>query len=211
MNEQEKAALVEFCNIVVSDIKCDEVAHKDDVVMNTLKVFEIALASLTAEPVSYADQQAFRNFKNEVATKEWMWAKPDAGLSPLFTKPPAPEQEQFTKEELDLFRQWYNAVADINHKYLNRKDALIFEKIMAMLEAPEITIGVDLASGPDSTVITHYRAPTGWKLVPVEPTSEMQTAGGIAVKCETTAINKLWTGNAVYKAMLAAAPEPEGL
>ena len=51
--------------------------------------------------------------------------------------------------------------------------------------------------------------PDGWKLVPVEPTSEMQSAAAGAIRFDTTPINKLWTGNAVYKAMLAAAPQQE--
>ncbi|HHU4726445.1 TPA: hypothetical protein ACUE4H_003447 [Klebsiella quasipneumoniae] len=49
--------------------------------------------------------------------------------------------------------------------------------------------------------------PDGYVMVPINPTGEMQTAGGIAVKCETTALNKLWTANKVYQAMLAAAPQ----
>ncbi|ENY0879759.1 hypothetical protein ACFVFU_000831 [Enterobacter hormaechei] len=51
--------------------------------------------------------------------------------------------------------------------------------------------------------------PDGWKLVPVEPTPEMQSAAAGAIRFDTTPINKLWTGNAVYKAMLAAAPQQE--
>ncbi|EOJ0060603.1 hypothetical protein ACMZJR_002855 [Cronobacter turicensis] len=39
-----------------------------------------------AEPVAYADPQAFRNFKASTANKEWMWAHPDAGLVPVFAK-----------------------------------------------------------------------------------------------------------------------------
>ncbi|ELY2484016.1 DUF551 domain-containing protein [Cronobacter sakazakii] len=44
-----------------------------------------------AEPVGYADPQAFRNFQAGTANKEWMWAKPGAGLVPVFVEaPPAP-------------------------------------------------------------------------------------------------------------------------
>lgn len=51
---------------------------------------ELALRE-RAEPVAYADPQAFRNFQTGTATKEWMWAKPDAGLVPVFVEaPPAP-------------------------------------------------------------------------------------------------------------------------
>lgn len=51
--------------------------------------------------------------------------------------------------------------------------------------------------------------PNGWVLVPVEPTHEMQSAAACAIRFDTTPINKLWTGNAVYRAMLAAAPQQE--
>ncbi len=37
-----------------------------------------------------------------------------------------------------------------------------------------------------------------------EPTPEMQQAGATAIRFETTIINKLWTANAVYRAMRAA-------
>lgn len=54
-----------------------------------------------------------------------------------------------------------------------------------------------------------YTLPDGYALVPVKPTAEMQSAAASAIRFETTPINKLWTGNAVYKAMLAAAPQQE--
>lgn len=49
--------------------------------------------------------------------------------------------------------------------------------------------------------------PDGWVMVPKEPTAEMQSAAAGAIRFDTTPINKLWTGNAVYRAMLAAAPQ----
>ncbi|ELY2772361.1 hypothetical protein [Cronobacter sakazakii] len=58
-----------------------------------LAIARVALAALRerAEPVAYADPQAFRNFKAGVANKEWMWAQSDAGLVPVFVEaPPAP-------------------------------------------------------------------------------------------------------------------------
>jgi hypothetical protein len=64
-------------------------------------------------------------------------------------------------------------------------------------------VRADVVSG-NSPVI-----PDGWKLVPVEPTPEMQSAAAGAIRFDTTPINKLWTGNSVYKAMLAAAPQQE--
>lgn len=80
--------------------------------------------------------------------------------------------------------------------------------LAAVLQAGNTpVIGIDLASGPDRSVEVRYVAPPGYVMVPKEPTSEMQSAGASAIRIETTAVNKLWTGNAVYRAMLAAAPQ----
>ncbi|MCD0203296.1 DUF551 domain-containing protein [Klebsiella aerogenes] len=68
----------------------------------------------------------------------------------------------------------------------------------AMLQAEPVTAN-KLGNSP---VI-----PDGYVMVPKEPTAEMQSAGASAIRIETTAINKLWTGNAVFRAMLAAAPQ----
>ena len=57
-----------------------------------------------------------------------------------------------------------------------------------------------------AAVPQHLAAQDGWKLVPAEPNDAMQVAGAQAVRIDTTAINKIWTGNAVFRAMLAAAP-----
>lgn len=57
--------------------------------------------------------------------------------------------------------------------------------------------------------IMQQAVPDGWVAVPAEPTAEMQSAAAGAIRFDTTPINKLWTGNAVYKAMLAAAPQQE--
>ncbi|MCM7405005.1 Lar family restriction alleviation protein [Enterobacter cloacae] len=51
--------------------------------------------------------------------------------------------------------------------------------------------------------------PDGYALVPVEPTAEMQSAAAGVIRFDTTPINKLWTGNAVYRAMIAEAPQQE--
>lgn len=42
--------------------------------------------------------------------------------------------------------------------------------------------------------------------LPEEPTLEMQLAGATKVRFDTTPMNKLWIANAVYRAMIAAAP-----
>ena len=57
-----------------------------------------------------------------------------------------------------------------------------------------------------AAVPQHLAVQDGWKLVPAEPNDAMQAAGAQAVRIDTTAINKIWTSNAVFRAMLAAAP-----
>lgn len=59
------------------------------------------------EPVAYADQQAFLNFKSEdgknaACTKEWMWRDSAVGLIPLYTAPPAP-----VVDADDNFYSWF--------------------------------------------------------------------------------------------------------
>lgn len=60
--------------------------------------------------------------------------------------------------------------------------------------------------GAAAPVSHSVAVPDGWKLVPAEPNDAMQAAGAQAVRIDTTVINKIWTGNAVFRAMIAAAP-----
>lgn len=67
-----------------------------------------------------------------------------------------------------------------------------------------------LGSLPKTGEVLHTNSPVipdGYVMVPKDPTAEMQSAGASAIRIETTALNKLWTGNAVFRAMLAAAPQ----
>nr|DAH21640.1 MAG TPA: hypothetical protein [Caudoviricetes sp.] len=57
---------------------------------NTLAAMKLVQASLEAEPVAYADPQAFRNFQAGVARREWMWRNPGEDLIAVYTAPPAP-------------------------------------------------------------------------------------------------------------------------
>lgn len=73
-------------------------AHCEDVIANpqdhldwVVDMARVALASLEAVPVAYADSQAFINFSSGVAGKEWMWARNDAGLQSMYTSPPVAE------------------------------------------------------------------------------------------------------------------------
>lgn len=77
-------------NIEVLRGAVEKIPGASDAAVIHLKLAEITLASLEAEPVAYADPQGFRNFKAGAARREWMWVNPDAGLIPVYAAPPAP-------------------------------------------------------------------------------------------------------------------------
>ncbi|MDE1008185.1 MAG: hypothetical protein OSB38_21180 [Paraburkholderia fungorum] len=64
---------------------------------------------------------------------------------------------------------------------------------------------VRAALAPSKVQGEAVRANEGFALVPLEPTDAMQLAGAQAVRMDTTVINKIWTANAVFRAMVAAA------
>lgn len=72
---------------------------------------------------------------------------------------------------------------------------------------PGVTEMVAPAQGEEAKAV----APDGWKLMPIEPDDAMQAAGAQAVRMDTTVLNKIWTGNAVYRAMVAASPVAQPL
>ena len=41
-----------------------------------------------------------------------------------------PENINFDAAELQLFRQWFNAVDDLNERYLDEDDLLLYKKLM---------------------------------------------------------------------------------
>lgn len=41
----------------------------------------------------------------------------------------------YTKEELDLFRQWFNAVQDLNNDYLKESDYALYAKVLRNIRA----------------------------------------------------------------------------
>ena len=72
---------------------------------------------------------------------------------------------------------------------------------MACFHADKVPIGFKLYALPGAQAQNAPSIPEGWKLVPIEPTEEMYNAG--ANHCDG-----YWsTAQAVWDAMLAAAPE----
>ncbi|KJM69793.1 hypothetical protein SS59_03950 [Enterobacter hormaechei subsp. xiangfangensis] len=151
----------------------------------------IALASLEAEPVAVSDDMAyaFHHALSDSSLGADEVEEIKTGLRAAFANviaPPAPVSvpaAMNTDDDFDSAFEHGKAVGWNAYR-------------AAMLQGAE-------------RVTTAYKLPEGYVLVPVEPTAEMQSAAAGAIRFDTTPINKLWTGNAVYRAMLAAAPQQE--
>ncbi|WP_235942349.1 hypothetical protein [Yersinia thracica] len=96
--------------------------------------------------------------------------------------------------EADALNRYYGTVTEVS-ELETKKNGVI---LLVQDAEPNFTTTPQLNS-PE--------IPDGWKLVPIEPTDAMQVAAANAIRFDTTAINKLWTGKRVFDAMLAAAPE----
>lgn len=47
---------------------------------------------------------------------------------------PPTEVFMFNKDEIELFRQWYNSVCDCSPRYLERDDHILAQKVHAILD-----------------------------------------------------------------------------
>ncbi|HAS1757251.1 TPA: hypothetical protein I4G56_08190 [Enterobacter asburiae] len=166
----------------VADLKAGyTLGHADVAILNELA--RIALASLEAEPVAWLLSGG--GAKNNVSFDSGnAYADPLREVTPLYTAHPAPVSVPAAMEMDDDFDSAFEHGKAVGWNACRA----------AMLQG---------ADG-NSPVIQD-----GWVMVPVEPTTEMQSAAAGAIRFDTTPINKLWTGNAVYRAMLAAAPQQE--
>ena len=150
------------------------------------ELFAIALASLEAKPVAYADPQAFRNFQTGVARREWMWANPDAGLIPLHTAPPSPVAvpEGYRLQPISE----YDAMCAAMLQGAENSESRCTIKTAPVLDS--LTKNAESRCG-NSPVIQD-----GWVLVPEEPTHEMLEAG-----------DEQFGTYDVYRRMIAASPQ----
>lgn len=152
-----------------------------------LELARIALASLEAEAVAYADPQAFHNFSvyragetdNKRMGREWMWANPDAGLIPVYTAPTAPVSVKIPPEkphtEGPLADGWNACRAAM----LKHSEPFIVTSDHRMMEMPQVEAinAVTAMLQGAEPVSNRDELPDGWVLVPVEPTHEMLEAG----------------------------------
>ncbi|MEB6632759.1 hypothetical protein [Kluyvera cryocrescens] len=83
------------------------------VIADAIKGLEELLVSREAacEPVAYTDPRALSNFEARSATREWMWARSDSGLIPLYTAQAIPDGWALVPVELtqDMRAAWDSA------------------------------------------------------------------------------------------------------
>ncbi|MFP8522815.1 hypothetical protein [Klebsiella oxytoca] len=162
------------------------------------QIFKIALAAMDGEPVAYTDE---RNLGYIYRGREtaYLWGKQnsEAGDIPLYRhaqQSVVPDKMSYQDGVLFVLNNDMSSIerGTVAMRAWNACRA-------AMLQSEPVTTANKLGNSP---VI-----PDGYVMVPKVPTAEMQSAGASAIRIETTALNKLWTGNAVFRAMLAAAPQ----
>lgn len=173
---------------IVSDCANGWTAERD-----YLLPLQIALAALTAEPVAYTDAEELETLRNgtfaDMFTPHDSY-KADSEWIALYTTPPA----QLLRP-LELPDEAPNALVALCQQMYDHKStgsSVAHDVWQDCLE--------ELRLNATAQPVTD-----GCK-VPNEPTPEMQTAGATAIRFDTTPVNKLFTANAVYRAMLAAAP-----
>ncbi len=183
-----------------------------------------------AEPVAYADPQAFRNFKASTANKEWMWAHPDAGLVPVFAKstaalvldddslpfdPQIAEYEQVMEAEL-------KAAADMAHKPKSEMSQKA-QQLLRDTTALAVTLSAETDTTPqqfESLVGKAVGGSEGFECTPVADLYELLTKCGECYDYTTSAkvaadwIKEGYSAQEYVKldrlqeALLFAAPEP---
>lgn len=174
-------------NIEVLRGAVEKIPGSSDAAVIHLKLARIALASLEAEPVAWLLSGG--GAKNNVSFDSGnAYADPLREVTPLYTAPPAPVSVPDAMEMDD----------DFDSSFEHGKAVGWNAYRAAMLQ-----------SFGNSEQLNSPVIPDGYALVPIEPTAEMQSAAAGVIRFDTTPINKLWTGNAVYRAMLAAAPQQE--
>lgn len=175
-----------------------------------LKLAEIALAALTAEPVRYLNK-----FSGTCVTLEQQSNAADdvAVYIPLYAAPPAPVVPEECPAELPYAQ--VKAVADLF--------ALCWQsgEVVTYTPAPEkATIWLNNYSG---TCVQEYVklerlqealagnspvTPDGWKLAPEKADEDTIAEGNIMASCMFETVGKIDV-SLIYGAMLAAAPEKE--
>lgn len=178
-------------------------------ILADLQLAKLALAAMDSDPVAWLLTDP--EFGHSVATRSgytlnWYRSK-GWDITPLYRHaqpaPVVPDFKKLARELVDNLVDCGGLDEGVKEKYLEWAEKTCRA---AMLQAGTLA-NEDTKQAGNSPVI-----PDGYVMVPKVPTAEMQSAGASAIRIETTALNKLWTGNAVFRAMLAAAEQevPDG-
>lgn len=176
-----------------------------------MRVTDAYLATLTAEPVEYQYRYynqgsgCFNGWDKVYSKQEYdrlvaeHGGDNDYGFRQLYTTPPI------------AALRLPNTPADLSERDMKFRHAFglgcaWYEEEVKRLNATATAVTVDPAGGDEKTVVVHHVAPPGWKLVPVNAFPSQWAAGQKAF--ESAGMNKI---DAVYKAMVAAAPEMENV
>ncbi|MGQ6212269.1 hypothetical protein ACUNGV_10020 [Serratia sp. IR-2025] len=145
------------------------------------------LANREAQPVGYIDPDSLKEYRGQRAGGTWSAVqRTTSGLNmttPIYTAPPAPAVNSAPD-----FEAWFNSpeagLRVVNFHIQHELQLKAWNACRAAMLAQPVS--------------KRYTLPDGWKLVPVEPTTEMinaaLAAGAISIRT-------------AYSAMLAAAPE----
>lgn len=174
-----------------------------------LKLAEIALAALTAEPVRYLNK-----FSGTCVTLEQQSNAADdvAVYIPLYAAQPVPVVS-FYRDGIEAAASWVDkqrqAFDNEHGRYDSDTGAFEFgndaqhDWSYALAELADGIRGLHPNAGGNSPVI-----PDGWKLAPEKADEDMIAEGNIMASCMIETVGKIDV-SLIYGAMLAAAPEKE--
>lgn len=152
---------------------------------DAVKLIDEVLSGYGAEPVAYADPQAFINFQAGWARREWMWRNHGEDLIPLYA---APQPATVVPHEVLICDMcghdaWHNG-----GRTYECTEGHVFEVLSPKNDAK---IG-------NSPVI-----PDGWVMVPKNPTEKMLDEFDSIIDCGADDSEDAW------RRLLSAAPQQE--
>lgn len=155
----------------------------------------IALASLEAEAVAYADPQAFRNFQAGVARREWMWHNPGEDLIAVYTATPAPVSvpderyqhlsELYHAQEKRLFKLAQRIKGSSFDKYAHSPSQAIDMLESALFGEHEDDCRAAMLQGAEP-VSQPCTLPDGYCVMPLKLTSENGAKGALSGEFHVT-------------------------